>query len=63
MSLIDPIQHLSLEVPQWSLEELFLSKLPEHMQSLDYQMNENTPDSEQDLINAAIASVIMKAKG
>jgi len=65
MSLIDPIQHLSLEVPQWSLEELmlFLSKLPEHMQSLDYQMNENTPDSEQDLIDAAIASVIMMAKG
>ena len=65
MSLIDPIQHLSLKVPQWSLEELmlFLSKLPEHMQSLDYQMNENTPDSEQDLIDAAIASVIMMAKG
>jgi|TARA_B110000211_G_scaffold229201_1_gene286605 hypothetical protein len=65
MSLIDPIQHLSLEVPQWSLEELmlFLSKLPEHMQSLDYQMNENTPDSDQDLIDAAIASVIMMAKG
>jgi len=65
MSLIDPIQHLSLEVPQWSLAELilFLSKLPEHMQSLDYQMNENTPDSDQDLIDAAIASVMMKAKG
>jgi hypothetical protein len=65
MSLIDPIQHLSLEVPQWSLEELmlFLSKLPEHMQSLNYQMNENTPDSDQDLIDAAIASVIMMAKG
>lgn len=65
MSLIDPIQHLSLEVPLWSLEELmlFLSKLPEHMQSLDYQMNENTPDSDQDLIDAAIASVIMMAKG
>ena len=65
MSLIDPIQHLSLEVPQWSLEELMLllSKLPEHMQSLDYQMNENTPDSDQDLIDAAIASVIMMAKG
>jgi hypothetical protein len=65
MSLIDPIQHLSLEVPQWSLEELmlFLSKLPEHMQSLDYQMNENTSDSDQDLIDAAIASVIMMAKG
>lgn len=64
MLLPDPIQHLSLELPQWSLEELmlFLSMLPERMQLLDYQMDENTPDSDQHLIDAAIASVVAKVR-